>query len=95
MYGMCGPDGDHPPRPNTHLLPVTSLIVAAIEASSSIRTGPEQRPCSSTSCNPIQGHETLTFDPTCDTSDSVVPQVSSKRANRIPSLLCSSTPVAC
>lgn len=41
---MCGPDADHPPRPNTRLLSIMSLIMAAICASSSIRTGPEQRP---------------------------------------------------
>ncbi|KAK1885925.1 Beta-amyrin synthase, partial [Dissostichus eleginoides] len=34
--------------------------------------------------NPIRGHETLTFDPTCDTSGSVVPQVSVERANTFP-----------
>lgn len=34
--------------------------------------------------NPIRGHETLTFDPTCDTSGSVVPQVSIERANTFP-----------
>lgn len=66
------------PDQNTRLLSITSLIRAAICAGSSIRTGPEQRPGSPIACNPIRGHETLTFDTTCDTSGSVVPQVSGK-----------------
>lgn len=92
---MCGPDADHPHRPNTRLLSIMSLIMAAICAGSSIRTGPEQRPGSPIACNPIQGHETLTSDPTCDTSGSVVPQVSGKRAKHIPGLHRSRAPVAC
>lgn len=49
-------------------------------------------------CNPTQGHEMLTSDPTCDTSGNVVPQVSGKCAkqpNKIPVLQHSCAPVVC
>lgn len=66
--------------------------MAAICAGLSFRTGPQQRPGDPIACNPTQGHETLTSDPTCDTSGSVVAQVGGERAKHIPGLdwsLCS------
>lgn len=95
MYGL---DAVHPSRPNTSLHFVISFIMATICAGSSIRTGPEQRAGSPVACNPIQGHEMLTSDPTCDTSGNVVPQVSgkcAKQSNKIPVLQHSRAPVVC
>lgn len=91
---MRGPDAAHPPRPNTPLHSIMSLIMAAICTGSSIRTGPQQRSGSPIVCNPTQGHETLTSDPACDTSGSIVPQVSGKRAKNIPNLHHSRAPAA-
>ncbi len=81
---MCRPDAEHPPRTSTRLFSITSLITAAICADTSIRTDPEQRLSNPTACNPTQGHETLTSDPSCDASGGGgVPQVCSKRLWRV------------
>ena len=94
VHAWRGPDAAHPPGPNTPLLSITSLITAAIYAGSSIRTVPQQRAGSPIACNLTQGHETLTSDPACDTSGSIVPQVSGKRAKNIPNLHPSRAPAA-
>ncbi|KAI4833203.1 hypothetical protein KUCAC02_016117 [Chaenocephalus aceratus] len=63
------------------LLSITSFIIAAFVRARLSGLGQNKDLAGG---NPIRGHETLTFDPTCDTSGSVVPQVSIERANTFP-----------